>query len=171
MQTYLLKLLATCKNGIILIFSILASFIAPIQGLIFLSFVLCAMDFLVKLYVIQRVEGFKAIKSKKIGDTLFKALFYCTTLIVLQLTQVLFFVDFGEHILNMMFQSTTVEGLMKINLASFGAFLIIIREIKSIDENWESFSGWSFIESVTNKFSWVFKLKNGITTKEDDTKG
>jgi len=166
MRTYLLKMLAGTKNLVITLCSIFASFIAPIQGLIFLAVMLCLADFLVKLYVVAKKEGFKAIESRKMGDTGLKMAFYCGLLVILQLTHNLFFLDFGRNILNVIFEPSTVDSIMQLNMAAVGAFLIIVREFKSIDENWESLSGWSFIKSVSDKFSWIFKFKNGSTTSE-----
>ena len=162
-KTHLLKLFASIKNYLVLSFSVIASFLAPIQGLIFLSFILCLMDFMFKIILVARAEGWSAIESKKMGDTGYKMAFYCALIILLQLIHNLFFVDFGHSILTVMFDETTVTNLMKLNVASVGAFLIIVREVKSIDENWESFSGWSFIETVSGKFSWIFKFKNNET--------
>jgi len=171
MKSYLIKILAGLNSFALTITSIFLSFIAPIQGLVFLSIILCLFDFLTKIYLVYRQKGFKAIESKKMGDTGFKILFYCSLLIVLQLIHNIFFVEFGHSILSTIFDPENVETMMKLNITSVGAFLIIVREIKSIDENWESFSGWSFIETVASKFSWFFKLKNGTTTSKKTTEG
>lgn len=160
MITYLTKVLAGCKNLVIAFFSVIANFLFPIQGLIFLAIALSLLDFLVKLYLVYRKDGRKAITSKKMEDTGFKILFYSALLIMLKLVQDLFFRDFGHGILNLLFSLEHTNMLMSLNLASIGAFLIIIRECKSIDENWETFSGWSFIETITKKFTLPFKKKN-----------
>ena len=168
MKEYLIKLLAGLKGYIAPILSMFAAFIAPIQGLIFLALMLCLADFLIKVYLVAKKEGFKAIESKKMGDTGLKMGFYCTLLIILQLTHNLFILDFGRNILNFIFETPTVDLIMQVNIASIGAFLIIVREFKSIDETWETFSGWSFIKSVTDRFSWVFKMKNGTNAETQD---
>lgn len=165
-KSYLLKILAGCQNLLLALGSILAGFFAPIQGLIFLSFILCLLDFLTKIYLVYKKEGFKAVQSKKMESTGFKMLFYACLLSALQLVHILFFVDYGGAIFNVIFTPDTVETIMKLNIASVGAFLIVMRELKSIDENWESFSGWSFIETVNSKFSWIFKLR---TENENNT--
>ena len=160
MMTYLTKVLAGCKNLVIAFFSVIANFLIPIQGLIFLAIMLSLLDFLVKLYLVCRKDGRKAITSKKMEDTGFKMLFYSALLVMLKLVQDLFFKDFGHGIFSLLFSAENTSILMSLNLASIGAFLIIIRECKSIDENWETFSGWSFIETVTSKFTLPFKKKD-----------
>jgi hypothetical protein len=167
-MTYLTKVLAGCKDLIIAFLSVVANFLVPIQGLIFLAIFLSLLDFLVKLYLVYRKDGRKAITSKKMEDTGFKMLFYSALLVMLKLVQDLFFKDFGHGIFSLLFSVENTNIIMSLNLASIGAFLIIIRECKSIDENWESFSGWSFIETITNKFTLPFKSTNGNNTIQED---
>lgn len=167
-MAYLTKVLAGCKNLVIAFLSVIANFLVPIQGLIFLAITLSLFDFLIKLYLVYRKEGRKAITSKKMEDTGFKMLFYSALLIMLKLVQDLFFKDFGNGLFGLLFSVENTNTIMSLNLASVGAFLIIIRECKSIDENWETFSGWSFIESITSKASWLFKLKDGTDSKKED---
>lgn len=167
-MTYLTKVLAGCKDLIIAFLSVIANFLVPIQGLIFLAIFLSLLDFLVKLYLVYRKDGRKAITSKKMEDTGFKMLFYSALLVILKLVQDLFFKDFGHGILSLLFSVENVTIIMSLNLASIGAFLIIIRECKSIDENWESFSGWSFIETITSKFTLPFKKRDGNKTIQED---
>jgi hypothetical protein len=165
---YLAKVLAGFKSLVIAFFSVLANFLFPIQGLIFLAITLCLMDFLIKIYLVYRKYGRKAITSKRMEDTGFKMLFYSALLIMLKLVQDLFFKDFGHGLFGLLFSVENTNMIMSLNLASVGAFLIIIREAKSIDENWEEFSNWSFIESITSKASWLFKLKDGTDPKKED---
>jgi hypothetical protein len=167
-QTYLAKVFAGCKSLVVAFFSVIANFLVPIQGLIFLAITLCLMDFLIKIYLVYRKDGRKAITSKKMEDTGFKMLFYSALLIMLKLVQDLFFRDFGHGLFGLLFSVENTNTIMSLNLASVGAFLIIVREAKSIDENWEQFSGWSFIETVFSKTSWLFKFKNGTDTKTED---
>lgn len=167
-MAYLTKVLAGCKNFVVAFLSVLANFLVPIQGLIFLAITLSLFDFLIKLYLVYRKEGRKAITSKKMEDTGFKMLFYSALLIMLKLVQDLFFKDFGHGIFGLLFSVENTNTIMSLNLASVGAFLIIIREAKSIDENWEYFSGWSFMETITNKFTLPFKSEDEINSKTKD---
>jgi len=164
---YLTKVFAGCKDLVVAFFSVIANFLVPIQGLIFLAITLSLLDFLVKLYLVYRKDGRKAITSKKMEDTGFKMLFYSALLVMLKLVQDLFFKDFGHGLFSLLFSVENTNTIMSLNLASIGAFLIIIRECKSIDENWESFSGWSFIETVTSKFTLPFKSNGTNSTPED----
>lgn len=168
-KTYLAKVFAGSKSFIIAFFSMIANFFIPIQGLIFLAITLCLLDFFIKIYLVYRKDGRKAITSKKMEDTGFKMLFYSALLVMLKLVQDLFFKDFGQGLIGLLFSVDNTHIIMSLNLASVGAFLIIIRECKSIDENWEMFSGWSFIETVTSKAGWLFKRKdNGTDTTTED---
>jgi len=67
MKSYLIKILAGFKNGFLTLMSVFAGFIAPIQGLIFLSVMLCLMDFLVKIYLVGKKKGLKQSNLKKWG--------------------------------------------------------------------------------------------------------
>lgn len=93
------------------------------------------------------------------GETGYKMIFYSVLLIVLQLVNDLFIRDHAQSILSIFFEIASIDVMMKVNIASFGAALIILRELKSIDENWESFSGWSFIKSISDKISTILKWK------------
>lgn len=166
-MTYLTKVFAGTKNLVIAFFSIIANFLVPIQGLIFLAIMLSLLDFLVKIYLVYRKDGRKAITSKKMEDTGFKMLFYSALLVMLKMVQDLFFKDFGHGLFSLLFSVENTNTIMSLNLASVGAFLIIIRECKSIDENWETFSGWSFIETITSKFTLPFKKDESNSIPKD----
>ena len=162
LKTYFYKLLSFTNNISIKLGAILAGFFSPIQGIIFLCMILAFMDFFIKLYVVYTTEGREAIKSKKMEDTLYKILFYGAAITVIHLVDVIFVKDVGADLFKMLFNDSAAEILVKLKLAAGVAFIIILRELKSIDESWEQKFGWSFLTIAQEQVKAIFKFRHGI---------
>lgn len=162
LKTYFYKLLSFTNNISIKLGAILAGFFSPIQGIIFLCMILAFMDFFIKLYVVYTTEGREAIKSKKMEDTLYKILFYSAAITVIHLVDVIFVKDVGADLFKMLFNDSAAEILVKLKLAAGVAFIIILRELKSIDESWEQKFGWSFLTIAQEQVKAIFKFRHGI---------
>lgn len=162
LKTYFYKLLSFTNNISIKLGAILASFFSPIQGIIFLCMILAFMDFFIKLYVVYTTEGREAIKSKKMEDTLYKILFYSAAITVIHLVDIIFVKDVGADLFKMLFNDSAAEILVKLKLAAGVAFIIILRELKSIDESWEQKFGWSFLTIAQEQVKAIFKFRHGI---------
>lgn len=162
LKTYFYKLLSFTNNISIKLGAVLAGFFSPIQGIIFLCIILAFMDFFIKLYVVYTTEGREAIKSKKMEDTLYKILFYSAAIIVIHLVDIIFVKDVGADLFKMLFNDGAAEILIKLKLAAGVAFIIILRELKSIDESWEQKFGWSFLTIAQEQVKAIFKFRHGI---------
>lgn len=167
LKTYFYKLLSFTNNISIKLGAILAGFFSPIQGMIFLCIMLAFMDFFIKVYVVYTTEGHEAIKSKKIEDTLYKILFYSAAIIVIHLIDIVFVKDVGADLFKMLFNDSAAEILMKLKLSAGVAFIIILRELKSIDESWEQKFGWSFLVVAQEQIKIIFKFRHGINATKN----
>lgn len=168
LKTYFYKLLSFTNNISIKLGAILAGFFSPIQGIIFLCMILAFMDFFIKLYVVYTTEGREAIKSKKMEDTLYKILFYSAAITVVHLVDIIFVKDVGADLFKMLFNDSAAEILVKLKLAAGVAFIIILRELKSIDESWEQKFGWSFLTIAQEQVKAIFKFRNHDTETTED---
>ena len=162
LKTYFYKLLSFTNNNSIKLGVLLAGFFSPIQGIIFFFMILAFMDFFIKLYVVYTTEGREAIKSKKMEDTLYKILFYSAAITVIHLVDIIFVKDVGADLFKMLFNDSAAEILIKLKLAAGVAFIIILRELKSIDESWEQKFGWSFLTIAQEQVKAIFKFRHGI---------
>lgn len=162
LKTYFYKLLSFTNNISIKLGAVLAGFFSPIQGIIFLCMILAFMDFFIKLYVVYTTEGREAIKSKRMEDTLYKILFYSAAIIVIHLVDIIFVKDVGADLFKMLFNDGAAEILVKLKLAAGVAFIIILRELKSIDESWEQKFGWSFLSIAQDQIKAIFKFRHDI---------
>lgn len=159
-KLYFYKLLAMANNTFIKYGIVLASFFGPVQGIIFLCIMLAFMDFFVKLHVVYITEGRRAIKSKKIENTIYKIIFYSLAIIVAHLIDIIFIKDVGHEILKLLFNDASAELFTRLKLAAGVAFIIILRELKSIDESWEQRFGWSFFEMIQKYGKNIFTLRH-----------
>jgi hypothetical protein len=67
--------------------------------------------------------------------------------------------DIGFDFLKLILQDDMAANLLNFKLAGALAFVIMLRELKSIDESWEEKFGWSFYKTVESKISLIFRLK------------
>ncbi len=165
---YLSKLLSFANNGFVKLAAIFISFIAPIQSIIFLCVTLAFVDFFDKIHVVYKLEGRTAIKSKKIEDTIYKVVFYSLAIVTSHLLDVIFIKDVGVDLFRLLFNDTTADILVKLKVAAGVAFIIIFRELKSIDESWEQRFVWSFIDIAKDQVSAIFKFRNHDTETTED---
>ena len=120
------------------------------------------MDLFIKLYVVYTTEVREKKKKKKMEDTLYKILFYSAAITVIHLVDIIFVKDVGADLFKMLFNDSAAEILIKLKLAAGVAFIIILRELKSIDESWEQKFGWSFLTIAQEQVKAIFKFRHGI---------
>lgn len=171
-KTYFYKLTEITQGLIFKTTTLFAAFFAPLQSIIFLCILLAFLDFFVKLHVVIVTEGRKAITSKKMENTLIKIMFYSAAIIVTHFLDILFVKDVGADFFNFFLDEKTTQILIKFKLAAATAFVIMIRELKSIDESWEQRFGWSFIDTVKAQISMFIKFRKNDTetTKNEGDK-
>ena len=163
---YLFKALLLLKNSLFTLVAGIASFVVPLQPLVVVTTMVSILDYFVKLYCIYKTEGKAGIKSNRMQDTMYKILLYAAFLFVTHIVDVLFvktmFLDIAKFIFS---DGLVVEIISKLQIVSFAVFIILMREVKSIDENWEQAFNISFIDLISSRFSWLFKLRSNDTSK------
>lgn len=152
------KIFIYFKNTYVIVSTLIISFFCPIQKLIFLCIVLAILDLFVKLYVVYNTKGYDEIKSSKISNTLFKIVFYSVSMIVVHGIDLWFVKDIGFDFLKIILGVDLAQKLLSFKLVGGIAFIIMIRELKSIDESWEEKFGWSFFKTIESRLP-MFKIK------------
>lgn len=158
-KKYFMQLLSVLKDPMVSFLGAVSTFLAPIAGIVLSALVLAVVDLVVKLGAVHRTEGFQSITSSKMKTTLDKMMLYAVLIITCHMLDVLF-LDKSKDLFGWFFSSDTAEMLTKAKLASLASFVIVIREIKSIDENWKTAFGWSFLETILQMRKLITKSKN-----------
>lgn len=165
MNSYLLKVLLIVKNWFFTICAGLASFIIPLHPLIGVTTLVALLDWFVKIYCILKVEGWSGVKSRKMQDTMQKIVLYALFLFVVYTVDVMFIKTVFLDIVNLLFPDALAHIVSKLSFTGAATFMILFREAKSIDENWEQAFGISYFKIISDNFGWMFKLK----TNESNT--
>lgn len=168
---FLQSLLSQLKDPLIVFFTTLGLFLAPIAELIFAAILFSFLDFITALAAAHKKNV--PITSEKMGNTFPKIILYSLTIIFVHyLDEFLVHkvkIGFLDHLLRLFIGEERIASLNHIKLTAAVAFLILLREMKSIDENWQSFFGWSFWKTITEYIiSPILKLKKLI--QKNDTK-
>lgn len=167
-MSYILKLFQPFQNWAWGKWLLLSAFFAPIGPLVIVTTVLSIFDWITKLYCVLKAEGKSGIKSNKMQDTFFKIILYACFIATLFIVDVLFIKtalqDLFHLVLSIPFAPETANmiavWLSKVQLASVGALMVLARELKSIDENWETAFGFSPIDTIYNFIKPFLKWKN-----------
>lgn len=159
---YLTKILVLLKNWFFLLSSMVLSFLVPIQPIIIVTTMVAFFDWFLKLYCVYKTEGKGGIKSDKIQDTFFKIILYAAFIITCFTIDQLFFKTLCYDLFFLLFDESTAQWLTKVQLSIVGALMILVRETKSIDENWESAFGISPIDLINKHFGWLFQWRKSF---------
>lgn len=161
MKEYIYGIFIYLKNSIIASLAVTSIFIGPIQQLIFAVFLLAILDFITGIMASRKKD--LLITSKRMGDTFYKFLIYGLTIIIFHYLDENFVKNIQVGILNqvlsLMLDEQTVTTLSNIKMSAGVALLMAIRELKSVDENWEVIFKWSFIKTVQSVFEAFNHLK------------
>lgn len=167
-MAYILKLLIPFKSWLFTIIASFISFLLPLQPLMIVVSLLALLDYFIKLYCIYKLEGKAGIKSNRMQDTMYKIVLYAFFLFVLYTVDVLFIKTAFLDLIRLFVDDHTALFVGKAQLVIIGTVMIMIREVKSIDENWCTAFGVSFLNVIYDKFLWLFKLKkDDIKSAED----
>lgn len=146
LKSYLFSLLSTLKNSFVSAASVFTAFLAPIGDM--LTFV-CA------LIIIDFITGVTAAKyrgevrsSAKMIKSAYKMFFYTSLLMMMHYFDFLTEKTFKPNLLNVVIGENGIEAFNHFKFLAALSFLLIIRELKSIDENWNHIFGWSIINTV-----------------------
>ena len=158
-MTYIVKILIQFQSVFVALWSILGAFFLPIQPLIVVTTIISLFDWIVKLYCIYQTQGKAGIESGKMQKTFGKIMIYAGFIAVLYIIDVFFIKPFCTELFSLIFADSTVAILNKLQLATLGTIMILMREGKSLDENLEEAFNFSPITIITTNFSWLFKWK------------
>lgn len=160
-KTYFLSLLATLKHWFIAAASVFTAFVGPIGDLIYFVSLLVVIDF-VSGVTAAHYRG-EVRQSSKMVKSVYKIIFYMLALLMAQLFDAQMHSLINPHLTSIFLDADSMENLTKFKFLAALSFIIIIRELKSIDENWGAIFSWSFISTGTllyNQFiSFISLLK------------
>lgn len=172
MKFYLIGLLKTLKSSIVSAFSVLFAFLAPIGDLLFFISILVLMDFITGI-IASRKKG-QVTTSNKMFNSLIKLTCYFGILVIGivfdEFAVKVFKTQLFDHLLGFVFSEESINTLFKFKLAAVGAFIIVVREFQSIDENWFVIRGWSFINTGKELFDKFTEITNFFFTLKDKFK-
>ena len=165
LKTYAIKLLFLLKNTYIFISGLVVSFFTPVAAIILTAILLGIVDLIIRLTAVYKKEGLGAIQSAKIYSTIQKLIMYSMLIIMMHIIDIIFLQEMRINLLDHIVNKSTLDSMSNIKLSSLAAFVIVIREIKSIEENWKYALGWSYLETIEDTLN---KLKT--LTKKDERK-
>jgi len=169
MKSYIIKLLFASKNWIFTVLAGFASFLVPLSPLIGVATLMAFLDYLVKVYCILRTQGWDGVKSNRMKDTMQKVVLYAAFLFVIYMVDMIFIKTVFLDIVNLLFTDWLANIVAKLSFTSAATFMILFREFKSIDENWEQAFGISYIKIISSRFGWMIKLKIDDTDTTKDS--
>lgn len=161
-KSYFISLLASLKNSFIAAASVFSAFVAPIGDLLGFVSILIIADFITGV-IAAKYKG-EVRSSAKMMRSVYKMLFYTLALMLMQMFDGFTKTLFKPHLISLVLDTNSIETLNEFKFLAALAFIIVIRELKSIDENWQHIFGWSFISYGVNIYdsviSILLKLKN-----------
>lgn len=166
LKDYISKLLNQLHNPIITFLTSISMFFAPVSGIVLSAIMLAIVDFLIRVVGVIKNEGYGSVKSNKISSTLEKCLLYFTLIIAAHILDLVFVQRISADFLIHIVSQETADFINKAKLASAISFIIVIRELKSIDENWKYTLGWSFVETFSKLTGNLIKLKSNKNVEQ-----
>lgn len=164
LKTYLWPLLASLKNSFISAASIFTAFVAPLGDLLTFVSLLILLDFITGVTAAKhRGEVRNSIKMMK---SVWKMTFYICTLLLMQFFDNLTATLFQPHLISIILGPENAATLAEFKFLAALSFVVIIRELKSIDENWTTIFGWSFISTGTLLYDQFLNLISLLKTKK-----
>lgn len=164
LKSYLIPLLTTLKNSFISAASVFTAFIAPIGDLLLFVSLLIIADFITGVTAAKYRDEVRT--SAKMIKSVYKMSFYIIALIGMQLFDNLTKSLFHPHLLNIIIGTENASTLAEFKFLAALSFIIIIRELKSIDENWQTIFGWSFINTSTVLYDKIISLISLLKLKK-----
>lgn len=164
---YITKLLYSLQHSGVKLVILLSGFFLPLAPLVTVTTLVALFDWMVKLYCVYTMKGKKGLVSGKMQDTFYKIILYAVFLVVLFVVDNLFikgaFYPIFDIVLKGIFEDGFADSCAKwitsIQLASVGTLMILFRESKSVDENWEEAFGYSPLEEVYKVIKPLIKWK------------
>lgn len=164
LKTYFMALLAVLKNSFIAAATVFSAFVAPIQDLLTFVSLLIVLDFITGVTA-AKYRG-EVRQSTKMMKSVYKMLFYIGGLMMAQLFDRHMRDLFTPHLFKTFIDADSAETLLQFKFLAALSFIISIRELKSVDENWESIFGWSFIKTGFVAYDKIISLISLFKTKK-----
>jgi len=160
------QIFAQLKDPFIVFFTTIGIFLGPITELVIATILFAILDLLTA--VVAAYKRGIPVTSAKIGDTFPKIIMYSMAIIFVHYldTYVVHTVRIGfiDFFLKLFMDQENIVALNTAKLTSAVAFLIVIREMKSIDENWKLSFGWNFWGTIKSYIiDPILTIKNKFT--------
>lgn len=156
LKSYFWSLLTTLKNSFIAAASVFTAFVAPIGDLLLFVSLLIIADFITGVTAAKYRGEIRS--SAKMIKSVYKMLFYIIALMGMQLFDGFTKSLFNPHLLTIILGSESATTLAEFKFLAAMSFIIIIRELKSIDENWNTIFGWGFINTGTIMYNKIISI-------------
>jgi phage-related holin len=163
-KTYFISLIATLKHWFVFLASVFCAFLAPIGDLLYFVSLLVIADFITGV-VAAKYRNQKR-ESIKMARSIYKIVFYLIALMMAQLFDNQFQSLFRPHLLSVVVDEQSSQSLIEFKFLAALSFIIIVRELKSIDENWESIFNWGFGTTVSKLYEGVTSILSLIKSKK-----
>ena len=171
MTFYLFGLFNSLKSSLIAALMTITAFLAPIGDLLMFMSLMVVADFVTGV-IAAKYKG-QVRSSSRMFNSVIKLTTYLGVItfafIFDERVASLFHTQLFNNILSFFLEKDSIEMLTKFKLAAAVSFIMLIREAKSIDENWYAIRGWSFLDTgmqVTNNIKElilnIIQFKNQI---------
>lgn len=144
-KTYFLSLLTTLKNWAISSLAVFTAFVGPIGDLLFFVVFLTLVDFATGITA-AKYRG-ETRESSKMAKSIYKFVFYTIALLTAHLFDTYVQNLINPHLIAVFIDESSMTTLMEFKFLAALSLIIVAREAKSIDENWQTIFGWGFISS------------------------
>lgn len=149
--------------------TVFSAFVAPIGDLLFFVSTLIIVDFITGI-VAAGYRG-ELRESKKMMRSVWKFGLYMMVMIMAHLFDQQTSTMFQSQLLAVFLSPDSMETISHFKLFAAISFIIVVRELKSVDENWGSIFSWSFTNTATlvyNASLKIIELVKTIKTKKDE---
>ncbi len=124
MKTYIATVLANLTI-------VIAAFFAPMSSFLLAIGIAVALDAIVAIGAVIKLEGYHKVQSRRMNDTAIKTIVYFGAMCLARSLEIVMEVDWLVRVL--------------------GGYLILI-QMKSVDEKWEKLFGNSIFKVIINSF-------------------
>jgi len=150
MFKYIESVLSSLKEPFIIFLATISLFIGPVADLIIAAILFAMFDFLTAIMAAYK-RGIP-VTSQKMGDTFPKLILYSLSIILIHFVDTnivnVVRINFLDSLLSIFLNKDSILALDHVKLTAAVAMLILLREMKSIDENWKLSFGWGFFDTI-----------------------
>lgn len=136
--------------------TVFSAFLAPIGDLLFFVSALVLVDFVTGIIAAKYRKEVR--ESKKMMRSVYKFSLYIMVLMLAHLFDRTTSEMFQSQLLSLLFNPERLETISHFKFFAAIAFIIVVREMKSIDENWACIFSWSFTTTGIILYSKTIKI-------------